>query len=359
MRNRIIVYFLLLFIGASFIGGSVFTTYTEFVSEGILKERKEVLIPKGASLKQVALLLKKEGVISSPSIFLIGVRASGNAGQIKAGEYSFPAHSSPKMVMTILVSGETYIRRLVIPDGLTSEQIVELLDKAKGLKGVVTSIPLNGTLLPDTYHYSWGDTKEGLLLRMQRAMDRTLASLWEKRDKSVPLSDPKEAVILASIVEKEAGHHKEMPLIASAFINRLNKGMKLQSDPTALYAVTDGKYNLKRSLTYQDLKVKSPYNTYVITGLPRGAIANPGRKSLSAVLNPAKTNYIYFVADGTGGHSFAATYQEHQKNVAAWRVIQKKYRKKIKEEQEETSLEKAETQVKMNALGSNVTEVSE
>ena len=346
MRNRIIVYFLLLFIGASFIGGSVFTTYNEFVSEGILKERKEVVIPKGVGLKQVAHLLKKEGVIESPSIFLIGVRASSNAGQIKAGEYSFPARSSPKMVMTILVSGETYIRRLVVPEGLTSEQIVELLDKAKGLKGTVHFIPRNGTLLPDTYHYSWGDSKEGLILRMQRAMDRTVASLWETRDKSVPLRDEKEAVILASVVEKEAGLSKEMPLIASAFINRLNKGMKLQSDPTALYAVTDGKYNLKRALTYQDLKVKSPYNTYVINGLPRGPISNPGKKALEAVLNPAKTNYIYFVADGTGGHKFAATYQEHQKNVSVWRSIQKKARKKVKDAQAEGN----ETQVKLNTF---------
>ena len=346
MRNRIFVYFLLLFIGASFIGGSVFTTYTEFVSEGILKERKEVVIPKGVGLKQVALLLKKEGVIDSPSIFLIGVRASGNASQIKAGEYSFPAHSSPKMVMTILVSGETYIRRLVIPEGLTSEQIVELLDKAKGLEGSVSVIPRNGTLLPDTYHYSWGDSKDGLILRMQRAMDRTLEALWDKRDKSIPLKDEKEAVILASVVEKEAGLNREMPLIASAFINRLNKGMKLQSDPTALYAVTEGKYNLKRALTYQDLKIKSPYNTYVVNGLPRGPISNPGKKALEAVLNPAKTNYIYFVADGTGGHKFAATYQEHQQNVSAWRVIQKKARKKAKEETDTPS----EKQVNINRL---------
>jgi UPF0755 protein len=348
MRNRIIVYFLLLFIGASFIGGSVFTTYNEFVSEGILQQRKEVVIPKGAGLKQVAYLLQKEGVIESPSIFLIGVRASGNAGQIKAGEYSFPARSSPKMVMTILVSGETYIRRIVIPEGLTSAQIVELLDKSKGLKGSVSSVPRNGTLLPDTYHYSWGDSKEGILLRMQRAMDRTLESLWESRDKSVPLRDVKEAVILASVVEKEAALQKEMPLIASAFINRLNKGMKLQSDPTALYAVTEGKYDLKRSLTYQDLRFKSPYNTYVVQGLPRGAIANPGRKALEAVLNPAKTNYIYFVADGTGGHSFAATYQEHQKNVSVWRSIQKRSRKK----QKENNVSEVTPPVKINTLQS-------
>ena len=177
-------------------------------------------------------------------------------------------------------------------------------------------------------------------------MDRTVEALWEKRNKSIPLSDSKEAIILASVVEKEAALQKEMPLIASAFINRLNKGMKLQSDPTALYAVTDGKYNLKRALTYQDLKFKSPYNTYVVTGLPRGPISNPGKKALAAVLNPAQTNYIYFVADGTGGHRFAATYKEHQQNVAVWRSIQKNSRKKVKGTAEAVS----EPKVTINSL---------
>ena len=333
MRNRIFIYFILLFIGASFIGGSVFTTYTDFVSEGILQTRKEVVIPKGMGLKQIANLLKIEGVIASPSVFLLGVRASGHSTNIKAGEYSFPARSSPKMVMTILVSGETYIRRLVIPEGLTSQQIVDLVNNAKGLTGKVTDVPKNGELLPDTYHYSWGDTKEGMLLRMERAMDRTLEVLWEKRNKDLPFKDVKEAVILASVVEKEAGFpkDKELTLVASAFINRLNKGMKLQSDPTALYAVTDGRYDLKRPLTYQDLKIKSPYNTYIVSGLPRGAISNPGKKAIEAVLNPPKTNYLYFVANGTGGHSFSATYEAHKKHVSHWRTVQREIKQKKKE----------------------------
>ncbi len=333
MRNRVFVYFILLFIGASFIGGSVFTTYNDFISEGILQTRKEVVIPKGMGLKQVANLLKVEGVISSPAIFLLGVRVSGHTKDIKAGEYSFPAHASPKMVMTILVSGETYIRKLVVPEGLTSHQVVELIDQAKGLKGDTPQVPRNGTLLPDTYHYSWGDTKEGMILRMQRAMDRVLSSLWEKRLKDLPFKDAKEAVILASIVEKEAGFpkDKELPLVASAFINRLNKGMKLQSDPTALYAVTEGRYDLKRGLTYQDLKIKSPYNTYVVPALPIGAISNPGKKAIEAVLNPPKTNYIYFVANGTGGHSFSSTYEAHKKNVGHWRMVQKGARQKKKD----------------------------
>lgn len=339
MRRRVIIYFLLLFISASFIGGSVFTAYNEFVSEGILKTRKEVVIPKGMGLKQVAHLLKKEGVIDSPSIFLLGVRASGESANIKAGEYSFPAHSSAKMVMTILVSGETYIRKLVIQEGLSSYQIVDLLNKAKGLTGEVSTIPANGELLPDTYHYSWGDSKNGMILRMKRAMDRVLDDLWEKRNKDLPFENKKEAVILASIVEKEAALQKELPLIASAFVNRLNKGMKLQSDPTALFAITEGKYDLKRALTRQDLKIKSPYNTYIIPALPIGAISNPGKKAIEAVLNPAKTNYIYFVADGTGGHNFAATYDVHQKNVSKWRQIQKNARSKSEQASKASVLE--------------------
>ncbi len=323
MRHGVIVYFFLFFIAISFVGGSVFTTYSQFVAEGPLNERMEFVVPKGRSLKKIARLLHKAGIINSPSVFVLGVRASGNAGNIKAGEYSFPKGASAKMVMNIITSGQTYIRRLVVPEGLTSAQIVELMDKFKGLVGVVSKVPKNGTLMPDTYHYSYGDTKEGMLVRMQTAMDRTLAELWETRDEGLPFKTPQEAVILASMVEKETGIRNERALIASAFINRLNKKMKLQSDPTVIYAVTNGRLDLKRSLTYKDLRVAHPYNTYVIAGLPLGPIANPGRAALEAVLHPAKTDYIYFVADGTGGHTFSKTYQQHQQNVKSWRRLKK------------------------------------
>lgn len=323
MRHSVFIYFFIIFVFASLIGGSVFTTYTEFVSEGPLEKRTEVLIPKGKGLKEIARILKDEGVIKSPSIFILGVRASRQTSQIKAGEYSFPPYASPKMVMGILVSGETYIRKLVVPEGLTSAQIIELMNKAKGLVGEVDETPKNGTLLPETYHYSYGDTKKGMIQRMERAMERELAHLWEKRDPDTPLRSPQEAVILASVVEKETALKKERPLIASAFVNRLKKGMKLQSDPTVIYAITDGTYQMKRALTYKDLRYKDPYNTYVVEGLPRGPISNPGKSAIAAVLNPAKTKFIYFVADGTGGHAFAETYQEHQKNVKNWRRIRK------------------------------------
>lgn len=323
MRRALGIYFFLIVMVTSLIGGSVFTTYSEFVSEGPLTQSKEVVIPKGKGVRKIARLLFHEGVISSPAVFLLGLRANGKINAIKAGEYSFPAHASAKMVMDILVSGNTYIRKFVVPEGLTSAQIVALMDKAKGLKGDVLKTPKDGTLLPDTYHYSYGDTKEGMLKRMKNAMTRTLNDLWEKRAENLPFKTPKEAVILASLVEKETGIKSERALIASAFVNRLNKGMKLQSDPTVIYALTEGAYELKRRLTYSDLKYQSPYNTYVVTGLPKGAIANPGREAINAVLHPANTKYIYFVANGTGGHTFAEHYSDHQNNVKNWRAITK------------------------------------
>lgn len=323
MRHGVLIYFLLFFIGVSLIGGSVLTTYTQFVEEGPLVESKEVVIPKGLSLKRTAYLLKSEGVIRSPSIFELGVRASGNTMKIKAGEYQFPRYASAKMVMDILTSGQTVIRRFVAPEGLTSAQIVDLMDLYKGLTGTVKTIPRNGTLLPDTYHYSYGDTKESIIRRMQSAMTRTLDELWQNRDPNVPFTSPNQAVVMASIVEKETARDSERKRIASVFFNRLRKNIRLQSDPTVIYAVTDGRLDLKRRLTYKDLKIQHPYNTYVIYGLPEGAISNPGRASLEAVLNPIESPYFYFVADGTGGHVFAATYEEHQKNVQNWRKIRK------------------------------------
>ena len=323
MRRGVFIYFFILFFVLSLIGGSVFTTYNQFVAEGPLTERKEVVIPKGKGLKQVAALLHEEGVIASPSIFVLGTRASGNAEKLKAGEYSFPRGASAKMVMNILIGGNTVVRRLVVPEGLTSAQIVALMDGMRGLEGEVKHIPRNGTLLPDTYHYTYGDTKESMIRRMQNAMRRALEELWPTRAEGLPFRDVKEAVVMASIVEKETSLDRERAHIASVFINRLEQNIRLQSDPTVIYAVTNGRLDLNRSLTYADLRYQHPYNTYVIYGLPDGPISNPGYKSLQAVLHPMETKDIYFVADGTGGHVFAETYKEHQWNVKNWRRIRK------------------------------------
>lgn len=330
MRHSVLFYFIIFFVCVSLIGGSVFTTYSQFTEEGPLTERKEIVIPKGANVKAIAKMLHEAGIISSPSIFVLGVRASGNTHKLKAGEYSFPPRSSAKMVMSIMAGGQTYIRRVVIPEGLTSTQIVSILDNAVGLVGIISQIPKNGTLLPETYHYSYGDTKESIIVRMQNAMKRVIEAEWQNRAAGLPIKTPEEAITLASVVEKETSIDSERPLVASAFINRLNKKMKLQSDPTVIYAVTDGRLDLKRRLTYADLRVPHSYNTYVVPGLPAGPIGNPGKKSIQAVLNPANTDYIYFVADGTGGHVFAKTYKEHQKNVSSWRSISKRKNTAVK-----------------------------
>ena len=333
MRHGVLAYFLLFFIAVSLLGGSVLTTYTQFIEDGPLSEAKNVVIPKGKTLRQVARLLKREGVIDSPAIFELGVRASGNTLKIKSGEYNFPRRSSAKLVMNILTDGQTVARRFVAPEGMTSRQLVELMDRYLGLTGEVKEIPPDGTLLPETYYYSYGDTKESLVRRMRDRMDKTVAELWAKRDKNVPFKTPWEAVIMASIVEKETARADERPHIASVFFNRLKKRIRLQSDPTVIYAVTDGKLDMKRNLTYADLKVQHPYNTYVVYGLPLGPIANPGRAALEAVLNPMETDDVYFVADGRGGHVFSPTYDEHQKHVTRWRQSQKKKKTSSKAEQ--------------------------
>lgn len=321
MRKKAIFYLLMAFLLAGLIGTSVFSTYESFVCEGPLPARKEVLIDKGMPLKQIAKYLQDQGVIDSPAIFVLGVRASGKGTDIKAGEYSIPARASAKMVMDILTGGHTFIRRILIPEGLTSYQIVQLLDKTEGLTGEVLKIPENGTLLPQTYYFSKGDTKQQIITRMQNEMNRTVDKLWKERDKNLLVKTPKEAIILASIVEKETSLSSERAHIASVFFNRLAKKMRLQSDPTVIYALSNGTGIYKKKLWLKDLKKPHPYNTYYIAALPPGPIANPGKEAIEAVLHPIKTNDLYFVANGTGGHSFSENYGDHQKNVAVWRKI--------------------------------------
>ncbi|MBE6445828.1 MAG: endolytic transglycosylase MltG [Alphaproteobacteria bacterium] len=323
MRHRVFVYFLLIFVAVSLVGGSVLSTYNQFISEGPLTEQREILIQSGEPLRKIAHRLHQEGVIASPTVFELGVRAMGHGTDIKVGEYAIPRHASMKLVATLLTSGQTYVRRLVIPEGLTSSQVVDSMENMKGLMGQVVQVPKNGTLLPDTYHYSYGDTKEGMLQRMKNAMTTTLDELWAGRDTSISIKDKKQALVMASIIEKETSKDSERAHIASVFYNRMKQGIRLQSDPTVIYAITNGQVENKKRVFYEDLKFQSPYNTYVIYGLPPSPIANPGRASIYAVLHPMKTDDLYFVADGTGGHVFAKTYKEHQKNVQKWRQIMK------------------------------------
>lgn len=332
MRKKVGVYLLLAFLFACVVGTSVFSTYELFIKEGPLPARKEVVIDKGMTLRQIAEYLHLQGVIDSPTVFVLGVRAKGKGTDVKAGEYSIPARSSAKMVMDIITGGQTFIRRIVIPEGLTSYQIVQLLDKTEGLTGTVERIPENGTLLPQTYYFSRGDTKEQIIIRMQNEMQRTVDRLWLDRDKNLLISTPDEAVTMASLVEKETSVPQERAHIAAVFLNRLGKKMRLQSDPTVIYALSNGTGIYKKALWSNDLKKAHPYNTYYIYGLPPGAIANPGKEAIYAVLHPDDSQDLYFVANGTGGHSFSKTYKEHQQKVNEWRKMKNNKGKKVKTE---------------------------
>lgn len=296
---------------------------SQFDAPGPLATSKVVVIPKGIGTKAIADKLAVEGVIYDPLIFLAGVRLLETGTMLKAGEYSFPIEATPRQVMEILMKGETVVHRLTIPEGLTSKQIVALIDAGEALQGSVSNIPAEGSLLPETYHYSLNEQRDVLTARMQKSMEKTLDELWEERQADLPLKNKEEAVTLASIVERETALASERPHVAAVFINRLRLGMKLQSDPTVIYGLSNGMGVLDRQLSKKDLATAHPYNTYVIAALPSGPIANPGRESLAAVLNPMVSDDLYFVANGTGGHAFAKTLAEHNRNVATWRALEK------------------------------------
>lgn len=324
VRKSVFFYMILVFFAVCIFGGSVFSTYEFFLSDGPLAQRKEIVIEKGQPLRKVADYLHKEGVVESPAIFVLGVRVSRKDGELKAGEYSIPARASAKMVMDIITGGQTFVRRVTIPEGLTSYQVVQILNDIPYLEGKILKIPKEGSLLPETYYYSTGDTRESLIKRMQNAMTRTIEELWPKREKDLLLKNKKDVIILASIIEKETSHDEERRHIASVFYNRLKNKMRLQSDPTVIYGLSEKTGIFKRKLLSNDLKHKDDYNTYVIYGLPAGAISNPGRASIEAVLHPDKTKDLYFVANGKGGHNFSETYEKHQEHVSRWRRINKK-----------------------------------
>ena len=242
---------------------------------------------------------------------------------IKAGEYEVPAHTSMQALVELLQSGKVVQRRLTIPEGMTTPEVLELVRKTEALTGNITLDVKEGDLLPETYFYSRDDTRDGLLLRMKEAMEKALDEAWRKRAAGLPLANKREALILASMIEKETAVPSERTRVAAVFINRLRRRMKLESDPTTIYGLTEGKAPLGRDLTRADLQSNTPFNTYVIAALPRGPICNPGRASIVAATNPARDRSLFFVADGQGGHAFATTLPEHNRNVERWRQIQR------------------------------------
>ena len=309
-----------------FAGGLVIWGNRTFERPGPLTAETVLVVPRGAGLKAIAAQLETAGVIRHPLLFLAKAQWTGAHRELKAGEYAFEAAISPAAVLAKLRRGDVVVRRVTVPEGLTSRQVAALIDAAPELDGALDAVPPEGSLLPETYDYRLGDSRAGLIERMMRARDRLLDELWRGRAEGLPLSDPQAAVILASIVERETAVPAERPRIAAVFINRLRRGMRLQSDPTVVYALTGGRGPLGRALSRRDLSIDHPYNTYAVGGLPPGPIANPGAASLAAVLRPDATKELYFVADGTGGHAFAKTLREHNRNVARWRRLQKKLR---------------------------------
>lgn len=297
--------------------------YREMMRSGPLAADTVVVVPAGSGGRQIGGLLAAAGVIDDANVFVIGARLVASDGPLHAGEFAFPAGVSVLEAVRLLQSGKTVAHSLTVPEGLTTVEVMALVEQAEAIDGEMPALADEGALLPETYHYSRGDTREQVVQRMRDAMQRTVAELWPDRDVGLPFDDPEQAVTLASIIEKETAVDGERARVAGVFVNRLRRGMKLQSDPTVVYALTGGQGPLGRDLLRRDLDIEHPYNTYFVTGLPPGPIANPGRASLEAVLRPLETEELYFVADGNGGHAFAETFEEHQRNVARWRRLRR------------------------------------
>jgi UPF0755 protein len=319
--NAVITLVLVLMVG---VGGAYIYGKQKIEAPGPLKEEKIVNIPARAGMTDIADALQREGVIDSNRWAFIGaVFALKARSELKPGEYLFQKNASLRDVIGTIVEGKVVQHAVTIPEGLTSEQIVARLSDNEIFSGSVREIPREGTMLPETYKFPRGTGREQVIARMQQAQKRAIAEIWERRTPDLPIKSPEQLVTLASIIEKETGKSDERSRVASVFVNRLRQKIRLQSDPTIIYGLVGGKGTLGRPIKRSEIQQPSPYNTYVVDGLPPGPIANPGRASLEAAANPARTRDLFFVADGTGGHAFSDTYDQHQKNVAKLRAMEK------------------------------------
>ncbi|MEO8667342.1 MAG: endolytic transglycosylase MltG [Bauldia sp.] len=327
-------------------GAAIFVGKMQFDRPGVSDQERTVTVENGSTVSGIADVLQKNGVITNKLLFVIAAWLSRQDSAFKAGDYLIPAHASMREIMEAMVSGKgSKPYQITIAEGLTSTQVIAcmmadtmLVDgntaglnqsqvgkcraAAANLIGDISEIPPEGSILPDTYNFSRGDTRENVLNRMRRERDKAITDIWSRRASDLPIKTIDDLAVLASIVEKETSLADERSRVASVFINRLKLNMKLQSDPTVIFGLFGSKgkppgFALKRS----DLSSQNPFNTYMIAGLPPSPIANPGRASLEAVANPSRTRDLFFVADGTGGHVFAETYEDHLKNVARWREI--------------------------------------
>ena len=311
---------LFLLILAALAGGGAWYGWRTYQQPGPLAQPTPIVIPRGGT-EAIGQALVARGVLEDHRPFLAAVWLTRDQGPLRAGEFLFPAQASLEQVLEVLRRARPYQRRLTLPEGLTARQMTALIQQAEGLTGDLPAID-EGELLPETYSYQWGDSRAALVRRATGAMQSTLDGLWKDRAANLPLATPREALVLASIVERETGRADERARVAGVFINRLRRNMPLQSDPTVAYAAADGG-DLGRPLSRADLDRDHPFNTYRVRGLPPGPIASPGVDSIRAVLQPMATTDLYFVADGTGGHAFAATLEEHNRNVAKWRAIER------------------------------------
>ncbi|MFT5000114.1 MAG: UPF0755 protein [Paracoccaceae bacterium] len=318
----------LLIVAMTLVGGIIAWGGVQMQSPGDFADDVVFEVKKGDRFDAVSERLAEGGLISDARIFRISARYSGDNNRLKFGEYKVPAYSSMDEVLALVTSGKALAYQVTIPEGLTSWQVVQVLNEEPLMSGEIleSEIPPEGSLAPNTYSISKGDDRKQLLRRMTLAQHKIITEAWELRAEGLPLNSPDEALTLASIIEKETGVKSEREIVASVFINRLNRGMRLQTDPTVIYGVTKGKGNLGRGLRLSELRTKTEYNTYVIDGLPPTPIANPGKAAIEAALNPGTSNFVFFVADGTGGHAFAETIGEHNRNVKAWRRIEAKKR---------------------------------
>ena len=294
-------------------------------------EAREVVfqVPKGSGLSSIAGRLEKEGLIKSAFIFKLVTKLRGNEAKFKAGEFTLKSPVSMRKTYEALAEGKAVLYPFTAPEGLTSAQIIRAMRANEALTGEIGGVPAEGTLLPETYMVPRAMDRAELIAKMQRAQTELIDKLWEARQEDLPITTKQEAIILASVVEKETGVGGERDIVAGVFINRLRRGMRLQSDPTIIYGVSKGeplfnKKGQRRTLYRSEIDRKTDWNTYQIDGLPKTPICNPGAKAIAAVLNPAKTDYLFFVADGSGGHVFAKTVAQHNRNVKNWRKIERK-----------------------------------
>ncbi|MGH6769430.1 MAG: endolytic transglycosylase MltG [Xanthobacteraceae bacterium] len=346
VRNPLVIIgnaiFTLLILFAIAAGAAIVFGKLRFDAPGPLQADKVVNIPARAGLIEIADLLQREGVIDEHRvIFIGGVFALKARSELKSGEYLFPKRASVHDVVEILIQGKVVQHLVTIPEGLTSAQIVARLLDNGVLAGTVKELPREGTLLPNSYYFKRGDTRELAIQRMRQAQQLFVKEVWERRSPDLPLKTQDQLVILASIIEKETGRSEERTRIAAVFVNRLKQRMRLQTDPTVIYGLAPGKGTLGRPLSRADLEKPTPYNTYIIDALPPGPIANPGRASIEAAASPARTKELYFVADGAGGHVFAESYEQHLRNVAKLRARERAQRTSSETSSPQTSAEQA------------------